>query len=138
MRRVEERAGDLSPVSASSNAASSIMSPRAMLISHALGFIAASSAAPIIALVASVEGAARITQSNSPSFACHASGVSVPSRPDRVTPVTVDPERRQSLADQLADRAHPDDQRAGFEQFDLARRVLGPFVPVVRARPTSS
>ena len=67
------------------------MSPRAMLMSHAPGFIAASSFAPIIVFVASVEGAARITQSNSPSFALHASGVSVPSRPLRVTPVTRTP-----------------------------------------------
>src|SRR3546814_6485912 len=59
-----------------------------MFTSQAPGFIAASSSAPIIALVSPVDGAARMTQSNSESRARQRSVVSVSSRPDRVTPVT--------------------------------------------------
>ena len=101
-----------------------------MLISQADGFIAANSSAPIIALVAPVEGAARITQSNSPSRGFHASGPSVPSRPERVTPVTSTPNARKPFGDQRPDRAHADDQRARLEQFDPARRLDRPFVAV--------
>ena len=67
------------------------LAARATFTSTADGFMAASSAAPIMPSVSAVPGTARITQSNSASRARHWSGASVPSPGERRTLVTSTP-----------------------------------------------
>ena len=84
-------------------------------------------------MVSPVEGAARTIQSNSAMRGFQASGVERAVAARAGDAGDVDAERRQPLADQLADRAVADDQRGAALQLDRARGGGAPFVPVGEA-----
>lgn len=81
--------------------------------------------------MSSVEGTARITQSNSPSFSRHCPGRRLlPARPAHRHHLHV--EGFEPGLDELADRAEAEEQYPFTGQFALAGAIHQPLVPVLR------